>query len=79
LVRGEKEKRMPFPLGLWDLGLWLAVTALTLIFSSLLVSLHHGKTNLYIRNRRLRNIAAAISMLFLITVAIRIISLISPA
>jgi threonine/homoserine/homoserine lactone efflux protein len=69
---------MPFPLGLWDFSLWLAVTALTLIISSALVSLHHSKTNLYIRNKRLRNIASAISILFLITVAIRIISLISP-
>ena len=67
---------MTFPLGLWDLSLWLAITAVTLLISSLMISLYYGKTNLHINNKRLKNVALAVSILFLITVAIRIISII---
>ena len=66
---------MPFPLGFWDLSLWLAMTAIILLISSGLLSVYYGKTNLHINNKRLRNVALAVSILFLITVAIRIISI----
>ena len=67
---------MQFPLSLWDISLWLAVTAIILLVTSELISPHYGKTNLHIKKKRLRNVAVAISILFLITVAIRIYEII---
>jgi hypothetical protein len=67
---------MQFPLSFWDLSLWLAVTAIILLVTSELISPNYGKTNLLIEKKRLRNVAVAISILFLITVAIRIYEII---
>ena len=67
---------MQFPLSLWEISLWLAVTATILLVTSELISPHYGKTNLLIEKKRLRNIALAISILFLTTVAIRIYEII---
>jgi hypothetical protein len=70
---------MNFPLSFWDISLLLAVTAIILLITSELVSPYYGKTNLIINKKRLRNIALAFSILFLITVAIRIADIISSA
>lgn len=70
---------MNFPLSFWDISLLLAVTAIILLITSELVSPYYGKTNLIIKKKRLRNIALAFSILFLITVAIRIADIISSA
>jgi len=65
-----------FPLGFWDISLWLAVTAIILLITSELISPYYGKTNLLINKRRLRNVSIIVSTLFLITVAIRIATII---
>ena len=67
---------MQFPLGFWDISLWLAVTAIILLITSELISPYYGKTNLLINKKRLRNVALTVSTLFLITVAIRIATII---
>jgi uncharacterized membrane protein len=67
---------MDFPLGFWDVSLWLAVTALILLVTSELISPYYRKTNLIINRKRLRNVALTVSTLFLLTVAIRIINII---
>jgi hypothetical protein len=67
---------MSFPLGFWDLSLWLAITAIILLITSEMLSQYYGKTNVYINNNRLKNTAFAVSILFLITVAIRILTII---
>ena len=67
---------MQFPLGFWDISLWLAVTAIILLITSELISPYYGKTNLLINKRRLRNVSIIVSTLFLITVAIRIATII---
>ena len=67
---------MNFPLSFWDINLWLAVTAIILLITSELISPYYGKTNLLINKKRLRNVALTVSTLFLITVAIRIITII---
>jgi hypothetical protein len=67
---------MGFPLGFWDISLWLAVTAIILLITSELISPYYGKTNLLINKKRLRNVALTVSTLFLITVAIRIATII---
>ena len=67
---------MNFTLSFWDISLWLAVTAIILLITSELISPYYGKTNLLINKKRLRNVALTVSTLFLITVAIRIITII---
>jgi len=68
---------MDFPLSFWDISLWLAVTAIILLIASELVSPHYGRTSILINKNRLRNAALAMSILFLITVGIRIYGIIT--
>jgi len=68
---------MIFPLSFWDISLWLAVTAIILLITSELISPYYGKTNLLINKKRLRNVALIMSILFLITVALRIYGIIT--
>jgi hypothetical protein len=67
---------MGFPLTFWDISLWLAITAIVLLITSELISPYYGKTNLLINKKRLRNVALTVSTLFLITLAIRIATII---
>jgi len=70
---------MEFPLSFWDISLWLAVTATILLVTSELISPYYGKTNLHINQKRLQNVAIIVSLLFLITVAIKIATIITSA
>ena len=65
-----------FPLGLWDLSLVLAVTAIVLLVTSEILSPYYGAANLKISRKRLRNSAITTSTLFLVTVVIRIATMI---
>jgi len=65
-----------FPLSFSDISLLLATTAIILLITSELLSPYYGKINIQINKKRLRNTALAFSILFLTTVAIRIISII---
>jgi hypothetical protein len=67
---------MDFPLSFWDISLWLAITAIILLVTSELISPYYGKTNLLINKKRLRNVALTVSTLFLVTVAVRIVTII---
>ena len=67
---------MNFPLSFWDISLWLAVTAIVLLVTSELLSPYNGKVNILISKKKLKNAALAVSSLFLVTVAIRILSII---
>jgi hypothetical protein len=67
---------MMFPLDFWHISLLLAITAIILLITSELLSPYYGKTNLLINKKRLRNAALTVSTLFLMTVAIRIITII---
>jgi hypothetical protein len=67
---------MIFPLDLWDVSLWLAITATILIITWELLSPQHGKINIYINRKRLRNAALIFSLLFVATVGLRIASII---
>jgi hypothetical protein len=68
---------MQFPLTFWDLSLWLAVISIILLVASELASPYHGQTNLLINKKRLKRAALTMGVLFLITVAIRIVSMIT--
>jgi len=65
-----------FPLSFWDISLWLAFIAIILLVTTELVSPYYGKTKLLINKKKLKNIALAISTLFLISAAIRITEII---
>ncbi len=70
---------MQFPLSLWDVSLWLAVTSIILLATAELLSSHYGHTNLLVNKKRLEQTALALGTLFLITVAIRIYAIIASA
>lgn len=67
---------MQFPLSFWDISLWLAITAIVLLVTSEMLSPYYRKVNIYINKKKLKNIASAVSILFLITVTIAIIGII---
>lgn len=67
---------MDFPLSFSDITLWLAITAIILLITSELISPYYGRTHLHINKKKLRNTALTISTLFLITVAIKIVTII---
>jgi len=67
---------MSFPLNFWDISLLLAITAIILLITSEMLSPYHGKINIRVNRKKLKNAAFAVSILFLATVAIRIISII---
>ena len=63
---------MMFPLGFYDLSLWLAISSIFLLATSELISPNYGQTGLIIEKGRLRTAALILGVLFLFTVAIRI-------
>jgi hypothetical protein len=64
---------MHFPLSISDISLWLAVTAIILLITSeLLSSSTKYSRNLIIEKKRLRLIALALGVGFMITVIMRI-------
>jgi len=67
---------MSFPLGFWDISLWLAITAIILLITSEMLSPQYGKINIHINRKRLRNVTIVVSILFLATVAIRILNIV---
>jgi hypothetical protein len=67
---------MSFPLVFSDVSLLLAVTAIILLITSELLSPSYGNTNIYVNNERLKTAAVVVSILFLITLAIKIIEII---
>jgi len=68
---------MQFPLTFNDISLWLAITSIILLITSELISPHYGRTNLLVNKRLLRNTALALGTLFLLTVAIRIVTIVT--
>ena len=68
---------MAFPLNLWDLSLWTAITAIILLATSELLSPYYGRTRLMINKRRLRIVALVIAVIFLASVAYRIYGIVT--
>ena len=66
---------MNFPLGFWDISLLLAICTVVLLVTSELLSPHYGRAGIKINRNKLKNTAIAFSILFLSTVAIRILSI----
>jgi hypothetical protein len=68
---------MQFPLELYDISLWLAISAIILLTTSELISPHYGQTGLIMEKGRLRTVALILGVLFLSTVAVRIFQIIT--
>ena len=68
---------MDFPLSLWDVSLWLAITAIILLITSELISPYYGKTTPFINRKRLRNVALTVSALFLVTVGMKVVTILN--
>jgi hypothetical protein len=67
---------MAFPLGLWDLSLWTAITAMILLVTSELLSPYYGRTRFMINRKRLRIVALIVAFVFLATVTYRVYEII---
>ena len=66
---------MNFPLPFWDIIIWLAVAALILLITSEMLSSHYRSINIPIDKKRLKNVAIAVSIVFLAAVIIRIMNM----
>lgn len=67
---------MSFPLGIWDISLLLAITAIILLITSEMLSQYYGKVNIKINRKKLRNTSIATSIAFLFMISLRIITII---
>ena len=67
------------PLTFSDLSLLLAVGAIILLITAELASPYYGLTNLTINKKKLQNAALTMGLLFLLTVAINIINIITSS
>lgn len=66
---------MILPLSFEDITLLIAVTSIILLVTSELLSPRYGKINIIIDKKKLRNSAIVATMLFLLTLILRILSL----
>jgi hypothetical protein len=67
---------MRFPLAFWDLSLWLAVISIILLATAELLSPYYGRTGIVLNKRVLRSVSLAMGILFLFTVAVRVVGII---
>jgi hypothetical protein len=63
---------MAFPLGIRDLSLWTAITAIIPLATSELLSPHYGRTRPVTNTKKLRIVALVVALIFLVTLAYRI-------
>lgn len=77
-MKGGKSPTVNFPLTFWDISLWLAIMATILLITSGMLS-EYGGVKILISKSRLKTVAFAVSILFLATVAVRIIGMIIAA
>lgn len=68
---------MDFPLNFWDISIWLAVTAVLMLVVSEMLSPRYGKVNIQLDRKRLYRVALAVTVLFLLTVAMKIYVVVS--
>ena len=71
-VSAVEGNEMQFPLGLNDISLYFAVTAIILLITSELLSAHNFQKGLIIERDRLRSAAHILIILFLSTIVMRI-------
>ncbi len=67
---------MNFPLGIWDIGLLIALFATILVVTSEVLSSYSTKVTIRINKKRLKNAAILMAIAFSVTIALRIASMI---
>ncbi len=65
-----------FPLDLWDISLLIAVIAIILLVSSEMLSSYYGKVDILIDKKKLKSATVAVVVTFLVTLALRIITMV---
>jgi uncharacterized membrane protein len=65
-----------FPLNFWDISLFLAVISLISLITSEILSSYYRKTKIFIDRKKFKNVSYVISIAFVATVIIRIITII---
>jgi uncharacterized membrane protein len=68
---------LAFPLSLWDLSLWLAASSIVLLVTSEVLLELIGKDHARLDRTRVRNVGIAVAVLFLVTIALRILDILS--
>jgi hypothetical protein len=68
---------MQIPLDFYDVSLWFAVTGLILLITAQLASAYDGNATILIDQRKLKNTAIVMGVLFLVTVAMRIYGIVT--
>lgn len=63
---------MQIPLDFWNVSLWFAVSGIILLITAQLASAYDGNATILIDQRKLKNTAMVMGVLFLVTVAMRI-------
>ena len=63
---------MQIPLDFYNVSLWFAVTGLVLLITAQVASAYDGNATILIDQRKLKNTAMVMGVLFLVTVAMRI-------
>jgi uncharacterized membrane protein len=66
---------LAFPLSLWDLSLWLAASSIVLLVTSEVLLELIGKDHARLDRTRVRNVGIAVAVLFLVTIALRILDI----
>lgn len=66
---------MQLPLSLFDITLWLAITAIILLVTAELISQQYGKLNLLIDKNRLRLVSLLVGIAFIIIIILNLGSL----
>jgi len=65
-----------FNVSLWDIGLWLGVSAVILLITSELLAPYYGRSKIAMDVKRLRTVAIAAGITFLIIAIVRISTII---
>ncbi len=65
------------PLTFTDITFLLATSSITLLITAELASLYHGRTTVFLNKKNLEKAALVIGILFLLTIAVKIINLIT--
>ncbi len=65
-----------FAVSIWDISLWLGVSAIILLITSELLAPYYGRSKVAVDVKRLRVIAVASGIIFLALAVVRILTIV---
>ena len=71
----KKVEALNIPLDFFDISLWLAYQTILLSITVELLSPRYGQSNIVIDRKRLKNVASAVAVLFIISIMIYFVDL----